>query len=48
LALKKRHGRHSVRRHWLINTIGTVVIVLLIIEILLILAVRSYYYSAAK
>ncbi len=48
MALKKRHGRHSVRRHWLINTIGTVVIVLLIIEILLILAVRSYYYSAAK
>ena len=30
------------------NTMGTVVIVLLVIEILLILAVRSYYYSAAR
>ena len=41
-------GRHSVKRHWLINTMGTVLAVLLIIEILLILAVRSYYYSAAR
>ncbi|MBR4554626.1 MAG: HAMP domain-containing histidine kinase [Ruminococcus sp.] len=30
------------------NTMGTVLVVLLIIEILLILAVRSYYYSAAR
>ena len=47
-SVKTHHGRHSVRRHWLVNTMGTVVIVLLVIEILLILAVRSYYYSAAR
>ena len=48
MAERVHHGRHSVTRHWLINTMGTVLIVLLIIEILLILAVRSYYYSAVK
>lgn len=48
MAVKTHHGRHSVTRHWLKNTMGTVLIVLLIIEILLILAVRSYYYSAAR
>ena len=47
-SVKTHHGRHSVRRHWLMNTMGTVVVVLLVIEILLILAVRSYYYSAAR
>ncbi len=45
---KIHYGRHSVRTHWLMNTMGTVLIVLLLIEILLILAVRSYYYSAAR
>ncbi len=47
-SIKTHHGRHSVKTHWLINTMGTVLVVLLVIEILLILAVRSYYYSAAR
>lgn len=47
-SIKSHHGRHSVKRHWLMNTMGTVLVVLLVIEILLILAVRSYYYSAAR
>lgn len=48
MAAKAHHGRHSVTRHWLKNTMGTVLIVLLIIEIMLVLAVRSYYYSSAR
>ena len=40
---RKHHGKHSVIRNWIKNTMGAVIVVLLIIEILLILAVRSYY-----
>jgi len=48
LAKKVHRGKHSVTGHWLKNTMVAVLIVLLIIEILLVLAVRSYYYSAAR
>lgn len=48
MANKFHRGKHTVTKHWLKNTMLAVLIVLLIIEILLVLAVRSYYYSAAR
>ncbi len=45
---KNKYGRHSITRHWAVNNLGMVFAVLIIIEILLVLAVRSYYYSSAR
>ena len=41
-------GRRSITTHWLINGLGVIIAVLLIIEILLIVSIRSYYYSSVR
>ncbi|EXM38134.1 sensor histidine kinase [Ruminococcus albus] len=47
--IKRRYrGRESITRHWLINSMGIVTLILLAVEIVLIVIVRSYYYTSAK
>ncbi|MCR5816985.1 MAG: HAMP domain-containing histidine kinase [Ruminococcus sp.] len=41
-------GRRSITTHWLINGVGVIIAVLLIIEVLLIVSIRSYYYSTVR
>ncbi|WP_028509551.1 HAMP domain-containing sensor histidine kinase [Ruminococcus sp. NK3A76] len=41
-------GRKSITTHWLINGVGVIIAVLIIIEILLIVSIRSYYYSSVR
>lgn len=46
--IKNKYGRHSIARHWLINSLSVVAVVLIILEVLLVAVVKNYYYSAAK
>ena len=41
-------GRRSITTHWLLNGVGVIIAVLIIIEILLIVSIRSYYYSSVR
>lgn len=45
---KKKVKRHSLINHWLRNSFGVVAIVLFVLEILLIVFIRGYYYSSAR
>lgn len=40
--------RKSITTHWLINSLGVIIALLLVIEVLLIVAIRSYYYSSVR
>ena len=44
----KGFARRSITTHWLINGVGVIIAVLLIIEVLLIVSIRSYYYSSVR
>ena len=43
-----RYGKHSITMHWLRNSFGVIVAILLLIEVLMVFVVRNYYYTAAK
>lgn len=45
---KLKIGRRSITSHWLINGVGVMIAVLLVIEVLLIVSIRSYYYSSVR
>ncbi|MBO5448058.1 MAG: HAMP domain-containing histidine kinase [Ruminococcus sp.] len=45
---KNRWGSRSITQHWLRNSLGVVALILVIIEVLLIFIVRTYYYSSAR
>lgn len=44
----KKHRSHSITRHWLQNSMGVVIAILIVLEILLIVVAHNYYYSSAK
>ena len=44
----KKYRGESITRHWLINSMGIVTLILLAVEIVLIVIVHSYYYTSAK
>lgn len=43
-----RFRRKSITTHWLINSLGVIIMLLLVIEVLLIVSIRSYYYSSVR
>ena len=43
-----RYGKHSITMHWLRNSFGVIVAILLLIEVLMVFVVRNYYYTTAK
>lgn len=43
-----RYGKHSITMHWLRNSFGVIVLILLLIEVLMVFVVRNYYYNTAK
>ena len=43
-----RYGKHSITMHWLRNSFGVIVAILLLIEVLMVFVVRNYYYTAAQ
>ena len=43
-----RYGKHSITRHWLKNSFGVIVAILLLIELLMVFVVRNYYYNTVK
>lgn len=45
---RKYRGGESITRHWLVNSMGIVTLILLAVEIVLIVIVKSYYYTSAK
>lgn len=40
--------KKSITRHWLINSMGVITIILLFIGVVLIFMIKNYYYSSAK
>ena len=42
------YGKHSITVHWLKNSCGVMVAILVLIELLMIFLVRTYYYNSAK
>ena len=44
----RSHRKDSITQHWLKNSLGIVVGILVLIEIAVIVIVRNYYYTAAK
>jgi signal transduction histidine kinase len=45
---KNRFGRRSIATHWIRSSLGTVVLVLLVIGILLGIMLKNYFYSSAR
>lgn len=43
-----RYSKHSITRHWLRNSFGVIVAILLLIALLMVFVVRNYYYNTAK
>lgn len=45
---RKKLKSHSITKHWLRNSFGVIAVILLVLEILLIALVRSYYYDSSR
>lgn len=45
---KNRFGRRSIATHWIQNSLGVVVAVLIVVGVLLGVLLRNYYYSSAR
>ena len=43
-----RYSKHSITMHWLRNSFGVIVAILLLIALLMVFVVRNYYYNTAK
>ncbi len=43
-----KYGKHSITMHWLRNSFGVIVAILLLLEVLMVFVVRNYYYNTAK
>ncbi len=41
-------ARKSITKRWIINNLGVIVLALIVIELVVIYAIQSYYYSSAK
>ncbi|MBR5512944.1 MAG: HAMP domain-containing histidine kinase [Ruminococcus sp.] len=41
-------ARKSITKRWIVNNLGVVVLALIVIELVVIYAIQSYYYSSAK
>lgn len=42
---RQKVHRHSITRHWLVNSLGVVIVILLCLEIVAIFMIKNYYYS---
>ena len=47
-SIKIKPKTHTITNHWLKNSFGVMAAILLVLEILLVIFIRSYYYSSAK
>ncbi|MFT3951423.1 MAG: HAMP domain-containing sensor histidine kinase [Oscillospiraceae bacterium] len=45
---KQSFYKKSITTHWLVNSLGVVIFILILIELSLIAAIRNYYYSSAE
>ena len=45
--MAKKH-KQSIARRWLINSVGTIFVILLVISVALIIGVRQYYYTSVE
>lgn len=43
-----KNGSHSIARRWLINSLGIILVILLILNVTFAYAIRNYYYSSAS
>ena len=41
-------ARKSITKRWIVNNLGVIVLALIVIELVVIYAIQSYYYSSAK
>ena len=41
-------ARKSITKRWIVNNLGVIVLALVVIELVVIYAIQSYYYSSAK
>ena len=41
-------AKKSITKRWIINNLGVIILALLVIEMVVIYAVQSYFYSSAK
>ena len=41
-------AKKSITRRWIVNNLGVIVLALIVIELTVIYAIQSYFYSSAK
>ena len=41
-------ARKSITKRWIVNNLGVIILALIVIELVVIYAIQSYYYSSAK